>query len=77
MIPGLAVLLWSVEAAGSLGKPVRAACWRGFVFGMGYFLAGTFWVGFAFVSRGPEFVPLIPLALPAFAAMLAAFWSGP
>lgn len=74
LIPGLAVLVWSLDGARKLKRFRRAAFWRGFVFAMGYFLAGTFWVGFAFANRGPEFLPLIPLALPAFAALLAVFW---
>jgi apolipoprotein N-acyltransferase len=73
---GLGVLLWSVDGVHLRDKPLRTAFARGFMFALGYFMAGTFWVGFAFANRGPEFIPLIPLALPAFAGMLAAFWGG-
>ncbi len=73
-IIAFAVLIWSLDGARKSNRPVRSAFWRGYVFGMGYFLAGTFWVGFAFANRGPEFLPLIPLALPAFATLLAVFW---
>jgi apolipoprotein N-acyltransferase len=71
---GLITLFWSLEGVHRRTHPVSSGFWRGFVFGMGYFLAGTFWLGFAFINRGPEFIPLIPLALPILAAILAAYW---
>lgn len=74
LVVALVILFWSVDGARRGARTRRTATWRGFMFGMGYFLAGTFWLGFAFINRGPEFIPLIPLALPIFAAMLAAFW---
>ena len=76
LIVTLAVLLWTVDGARRRARPLRAAFWRGFLFGFGYFLAGMFWLAYAFINRGPEFIPLIPLAVPALAALLAAFWGG-
>lgn len=73
-IVSLAVLLWRLDGARRGPKPLRGGFVTGLVFGMGYFLAGTFWVGFAFINRGPEFAALVPIALPLFAAMLAVFW---
>lgn len=73
-ILSLAVLLWRLDGDRRGPKPMRRSFLTGFLFGMGYFLAGTYWVGFAFINRGPEFAALIPVALPLFAAMLAAFW---
>lgn len=74
LIPAFAILIWSLDGARKHSRPLRTAFWRGYVFAMGYFLAGTFWVGFAFANRGPEFLPLIPIALPLFASLLAVFW---
>lgn len=74
MMIGLVALLWSVDGVRGREKPLRTAFWRGFVFGFGYFAAGTFWLANAFISRGPEFKFMIPFALPAFFAMLAVFW---
>lgn len=71
---GLCVLLWSADGARHTARPVRSGFLRGFVFGMGYFLAGTFWIAFAFLTRGEGFAALVPLAVPAFAALLAVFW---
>lgn len=73
-IVSLAVLLWRLDGARRGHRPLRGGFVTGLVFGMGYFLAGTFWVGFAFINRGPEFAALVPIALPLFAAMLAVFW---
>ncbi|MGK0265801.1 MAG: apolipoprotein N-acyltransferase [Maricaulis sp.] len=74
LIVSLAILLWSVDGARRHARPLRATFWRGFLFGFGYFLAGMFWLANAFINRGPEFIPLIPIAVPALAALLAAFW---
>jgi apolipoprotein N-acyltransferase len=71
---GLITLFWSIEGVGRRPRRISAAFLRGFMFGLGYFLAGTFWLGFAFINRGPEFIPLIPLALPILSAALAVYW---
>ncbi|MHA6287825.1 apolipoprotein N-acyltransferase [Maricaulis sp. CAU 1757] len=71
---GLFVLLWSADSVRTSTRPMRTAFGRGFVFGFGYFLAGTFWIAFAFITRGPGFGLLVPVAVPAFAALLAVFW---
>jgi len=73
---GLILLMWSVDRAHGTGKNLKAAFFRGFMFGFGYFLAGTFWLSFAFITRGPEYVPLIPLVLPLFSGFLALYWGG-
>tara|TARA_R110000868_G_scaffold45045_3_gene149898 strand:+ start:41734 stop:43344 length:1611 start_codon:yes stop_codon:yes gene_type:complete len=76
LIPGLGILLWTVDGARGTSCPLRAAFWRGLLFGFGYFLAGMFWLAYAFITRGPDFIFLIPFAVPALAALLAAFWGG-
>lgn len=47
---------------------------RAMWFGLGYFLAGTFWIGSAFIVRGPEFIPAMPPMILGLAATLAVFW---
>ncbi|WP_300526742.1 apolipoprotein N-acyltransferase [Maricaulis sp.] len=76
LAPAFAILLWQVDGARRRARPLRSAFVAGFVFAMGYFMAGTFWVGFAFANRDAAFIPLIPIALPVFASMLAVFWGG-
>ena len=74
LMVGLCVFLWSLDGARRTDRPVRSAFLRGFLFGFGLFLAGTFWIAFAFITRGPGYGALVPVALPGFAALLAIFW---
>ena len=74
LMAGLCLLLWSLDGARRTDRPVRSALLRGFLFGFGYFLAGTFWIAFAFITRGSGYAAMVPIAVPLFAALLAAFW---
>jgi apolipoprotein N-acyltransferase len=71
------ILLWLVDgaAAGRLGG-VWAAASAGWWFGFGYFLAGLYWVGNAFLIDAKIFGWLLPFAvvmLPAAMALSTAF----
>jgi apolipoprotein N-acyltransferase len=71
------VLVWLVDgaAAGRLAG-VGAAAIAGWWFGFGYFLAGLYWVGFAFLVDADKFAWLLPIAvvaLPAGMALYTAF----
>lgn len=74
MAAGLCLFLWSLDGARRTDRPLRSALLRGFLFGFGFFLAGTFWIAFAFFTRGPGYGALVPIALPGFATLLAVFW---
>ncbi len=69
-----AFLMLLLDGAHSLARPLRAGFLRGFAFALGYFLAGLYWIGSAFLARGPEFVPIMPFAILLMAAGLALFW---
>ncbi len=67
-------------------RPLRRAAWIGWWFGFGFFLAGLYWIGFAFLVDAASFawlIPFVAVLLPgglafftAAAAVLArAFWS--
>ena len=71
---GLCVLVWSFDGARRQPRRTLSGFLRGFVFGFGYFLSGTYWIAFAFVTRGEGYAILAPPAVPAFAALLAVFW---
>ena len=58
-------------------RPKRALFWSGWAFGFGYFLAGLYWIGSAFLARGGFYVWIMPLCLPALPAFLALFWAIP
>jgi apolipoprotein N-acyltransferase len=71
------VLVWLVDgaAAGRLGG-VGTAAIAGWWFGFGYFLAGLYWVGIAFLVDADKFGWLMPFAvvvLPAGMALYTAF----
>src|SRR5438270_4317173 len=71
------VLVWLVDgaAAGRLGGLPSAAT-IGWWFGFGYFLAGLYWIGYAFLVDAKTFGWLLPfavIALPAAMALYTAF----
>lgn len=92
----LPVLVWLIDGIGAgasrrdngsgLVSRMGAAAVIGWTFGFGYFLAGLYWIGFAFLVEADIFAWLLPFAvvlLPAGLALFtalscvlaAAFWS--
>jgi apolipoprotein N-acyltransferase len=70
-------LVWLIDGAG-VGRwgGLTVAAITGWWFGFGYFLAGLYWVGYAFLVDAPTFGWLLPFAvigLPAVAAIYTAF----
>ncbi|MEE9315382.1 MAG: apolipoprotein N-acyltransferase [Rhizobiaceae bacterium] len=76
------ILVWLLDGAvAPAGKAnVIRRFWpsfrTGWMFGFGYFLAGFWWVGKAFLVDADEFIYLLPLAVIALPAGLALFWGG-
>ncbi len=70
-----ALLMLRLDGAQFRNKPLRRGVWCGFAFGLGYFVAGLYWIGSAFIARGPEFIPFMPIAILALCAGLALFWA--
>jgi apolipoprotein N-acyltransferase len=71
------VAIWLLDgaAAGRWGGIVAAAV-TGWWFGFGYFLAGLYWIGQAFLVDAKDFAWLMPIAiigLPAYLALYTAF----
>jgi apolipoprotein N-acyltransferase len=68
------VLVWLIDGAG-LGRwgGLAVAATTGWWFGFGYFLAGLYWVGYAFLVDAPTFGWLLPIAVIGLPAMLAFF----
>ncbi len=68
------VLVWLVDgaAAGRLGGVFSAAI-AGWWFGFGYFVAGLYWIGYAFLVDAKAFAWLIPFAVLGLPAYLALF----
>src|SRR5262249_54728103 len=68
------VAVWLIEgaSAGRLGGIVGAAV-VGWLFGLGYFVAGLYWIGIAFLVDAKTFAWLIPFAVLGLPAYLALF----
>ena len=66
----LPVLVWLIDGAGSWRRAFSAGWW----FGFGYFAAGLFWVGEAFLVEAETFAWLLPFAVTLLPAGLALFW---
>jgi len=68
------ILVWLVDgAAGSRFGGVLAAAAVGWWFGFGYFLAGLYWVGHAFLVDAKTFGWLLPFAVVALPAGMAVY----
>ena len=68
------MLVWLVDgsAAGRWNGVWRAAV-AGWCFGFGYFLAGLYWIGYAFLVDAKTFGWLLPIAVAGLPAYLAIF----
>lgn len=73
------ILVWLIDGAlphegrGPIGRLAPAA-FVGWSFGFGYFLAGLWWIGAAFLVDADKFAWLLPIAVLAMPAGLALFW---
>jgi apolipoprotein N-acyltransferase len=71
------VMVWLIDgASGGRLRGVPAAAIAGFWFGLGYFVPGLYWIGYAFLVDAPTFAWLLPFAvlgLPAYLALFMAF----
>ena len=58
------VMVWLIDGAGAgrmRGMP--AAAMAGWWFGLGYFVPGLYWIGYAFLVDAPTFAWLLPFAI--------------
>src|SRR4051812_14074958 len=68
------VMVWLIDGAGAgrmHGLP--AAAMAGWWFGLGYFVPGLYWIGYAFLVDAPTFAWLLPFAILGLPAYLALF----
>jgi apolipoprotein N-acyltransferase len=75
----LPVFVWLLDGAtgpvdGGLLKRLAPAALVGWSFGFGYFLAGLWWIGVAFLVDAGRFAFLLPLPVLALPAFLGLFW---
>jgi apolipoprotein N-acyltransferase len=73
------VLVWLIDGAVANGPDARAraraAALVGWWFGFGYFAAGLFWIGEAFLVEADKFAWALPIAVTALPAGLALFYA--
>jgi apolipoprotein N-acyltransferase len=71
------VMVWLIDGAGAgRMRGLPAAAMAGWWFGLGYFVPGLYWIGYAFLVDAPTFAWLMPFAvlgLPAYLALFPAF----
>jgi apolipoprotein N-acyltransferase len=75
LIVSLSIAIWLIDGvvAPSRGKATLGAFATGWWFGFGYFLAGLWWLGSAFLVEADRFAWLMPLGVIALPAGLALF----
>jgi apolipoprotein N-acyltransferase len=67
-------LVWLIDGAGvSRRGGLATAAATGWWFGFGYFLAGLYWIGYAFLVDAPTFGWLLPIAVIGLPAVLAIY----
>jgi apolipoprotein N-acyltransferase len=73
MFVTIPILVWLVDGATGRWGGVLAAAASGWWFGFGYFLAGLYWVGYAFLVDSKTFGWLLPVAVTGLPAYLAIY----
>jgi apolipoprotein N-acyltransferase len=68
------VAIWQIDGAGAgRWRGVPAAALTGWWFGLGYFVPGLYWIGYAFLVDAQTFAWLLPFAILGLPAYLALF----
>src|SRR6202035_1380118 len=67
------IFVWLLDGTGTGRSGLTSAFASGWWFGFGYFLAGLYWIGMAFLVEADRFAWLLPVAVILLPAGLAAF----
>jgi len=67
------VFVWLLDGAGAGRDGLRTAFFTGWWFGFGYFLAGLYWIGMAFLVDAEQFAWLLPFAVIGLPMLLAIY----
>lgn len=68
------VLVFLIDGAHSGPRPIKRSFLAGWWFGFGYFAAGLFWIGEAFLVEAKTFAWMLPFAVTLLPAGMALFW---
>lgn len=74
-LAALIIFLFLIQRAVMIGLSTFHICLRGWFFAFGMFATQLFWVGNAFVARGPEFIWVLPAGVIILPGGLALFWA--
>ena len=69
----LPVFVWLLDGTGTGRSGFISAFFSGWWFGFGYFLAGLYWIGMAFLVEADRFAWLLPIAVVSLPAGLALY----
>ncbi len=67
------ILVWLLDGTERGRSGLKASAWIGFAFGFGYFLAGLWWIGAAFLVDAEEYAWALPIAVVGLPLFLACF----
>jgi len=83
LIPAFCILIWLIEDVGEIRADLplwrlsRYAFWRagimGWWFGLGFFLAGLYWISYSFLVEAEQYAWMIPFAVVGITAVLAIY----
>ena len=75
LVPSFAVAVWLLDGSASsgTGRTVLRAAGAGWLWGFGYFVAGLWWLGSAFLVEADVFAWLLPFGVLGLPALLAFF----
>ena len=76
LVLGFTGLVWLIDGVAQTKGRLRKGFFVGWCFGFGYFLAGIYWLGFAFLVQAEEFAWMAPFAILGMPAFLALFVGG-
>ena len=71
----LGILYARLQSIRDVSRPGKRGFSVALWWAIGYFAAGTFWVGSAFIERGPAFIPIMPFMVGGLAVLLSIFWA--
>ena len=78
LLPAFIVLVWLIDGGPEYATPRRAlisAGLAGWCFGIGYFVAGLYWISFSFLVDARTFAWMIPFAVTGLAALLGIYFA--
>lgn len=71
--PLAAISISSLYLSLSGAQSLKQSAWRGFFFGYGFFIAGTYWIAFSLLVEADKFAWLVPFSVLGLSAVMALY----